>query len=46
MHGTKLQHNNKDGKWGRRLLDSIKHVNINELQELVETIARVNSKNQ
>jgi hypothetical protein len=45
IHGTKLRPTKVTCQWGvRRLLYSIKHVTVTELNELVETIARVNSK--
>lgn len=31
---------------GGKLVDSITHITLNELQEIVDTIARVNTKNR
>ena len=45
IHGTKLRPISRwIGQRGEKVLDSVKHMTINELNELVETIARVNSK--
>ncbi len=44
IHGTKLLPDLEHVCGVNEVLYSVKHVNVNELNELVETIVRVNSK--
>ena len=44
IHGTKLLPDLEYVCGVKKVLYSVKHVTVNELNELVETIARVNSK--